>query len=184
MHMQLANQRHHRSAALHAATRCTGDTRGRRFAVRLLALVVAAALAACGSAPTAPESVADGVAELTRLVNAHRASIGCPSLDWYSPIARVARTHSEDMVRRSFFSHVNPDGETPVDRLVEAGVRWSGPAAENIAASPERVGAVFQGWLGSTGHRRAIENCAFTHHGIGLVEGHWTHLFVANPGES
>jgi uncharacterized protein YkwD len=29
---------------------------------------------------------------------------------------KIAQAHSEDMVRRRFFSHTNPDGETVGDR--------------------------------------------------------------------
>jgi uncharacterized protein YkwD len=81
------------------------------------------------------------------------------------------------MVARDFFSHTNPDGDSPWDRLSAAGISFS-RAAENIAWGYTSAEAVLSGWLGSPGHRANIENCALTHHGVGLADWHWTHLFV------
>jgi uncharacterized protein YkwD len=146
-----------------------------------LALVLA--LVACGDAlapEVAPESAAAPVREFVDLMNAHRASVGCAPLVWHDGTARVAKRHSEDMVERSFFDHTNPDGESPFDRLRNAGITWT-RAGENIAAGYADAAAVLQGWLASPGHRANIENCAYTHHGVGLDHAHWTHLFVTDP---
>jgi uncharacterized protein YkwD len=82
------------------------------------------------------------------------------------------------MVRRGFFSHTNPDGDSPEDRLESAGVQWS-RWAENIAAGQPTGEAVLDGWLGSPGHRANLENCLLTEHGVGLVDRHWTHVFMS-----
>ena len=113
---------------------------------------------------------------LEDLVNDHRAAVGCQPLTWISEMARVAQEHSEDMARRNFFDHTNPDGLTPFDRMERAGLTAT-RAAENIAwgyASPQDV---LQGWLDSPGHRANIENCQLTEHGLGLYQTRWTHLF-------
>lgn len=150
----------------------------RREAGRFWALgVLLAGLAACGDAsPTGPAISAD-VEEFVSLVNAHRVSVGCAALEWDGPVAAVAQAHSEDMVARDFFSHTNPDGATPWDRLAGGGVTYS-LAAENIAWGYTTGEAVLDGWLGSAGHKANIENCALTHHGVGLVDWHWTHVFI------
>ncbi len=145
---------------------------------RLPALVVALALGACeGGDPLAPVSADPEAARFADLVNDHRVSVGCATLSWSGPVAGVAQAHSEDMVARSFFSHTNPDGESPFDRLAAAGIGFSS-AAENIAYGYPSAEAVLAGWLGSPGHRANIENCALTQHGIGLEGTHWTHLFI------
>ena len=115
--------------------------------------------------------------EFISLVNAHRADVGCAALTWHSGVADVAQAHSEDMVTRGFFSHTNPDGASPFDRLAEAGIGYAS-AAENIAFGYRTPQAVLAGWLGSPGHRSNIENCGLTDHGVGLVGSHWTHLFI------
>ena len=156
----------------------------RRWAatIRPLVLLVtlgALAPAACGSdAGVGPDpDVNPAVTTFVELMNAHRSSIGCPVLSWNPQVADVARAHSEDMVARDFFSHTNPDGDSPFDRLRDAGVSYSA-AAENIAYGYPTAEAVLSGWLGSPGHRANIENCALTEHGVGLDGSHWTHVFI------
>jgi uncharacterized protein YkwD len=137
-------------------------------------------LTACGgNGPVDPPGPA-GDSEIQRfvdLVDAYRQSVNCPSLTWSSALAGVAQEHSNDMVDRSYFSHTDPDGQSPGDRLNASGVSWSA-WAENIAAGQPTAEAVLEAWLGSPGHRANIENCSLTQHGVGLRSLHWTHLFV------
>ena len=138
-------------------------------------------LVACSSGdPTGvPNPSLDSeVGQFVLLANEHRASVGCPALSWNEPLAGVAQGHSDDMVRRGFFSHTNPDGDSPGDRLESAGFQWS-RWAENIAAGQPTGEAVLDGWLGSPGHRANLENCLLTHHGVGLADRHWTHVFMS-----
>ena len=147
-------------------------------------LCVALALLACdstGPSAEAPGSADPAVREFVALANAHRESVGCGPLLWHDGTADVAQAHSEDMVEREFFAHQNPDGESPFDRLREAGIDWSGAAGENIAWGYPTAAAVLAGWLGSPGHRANLETCGYTHHGVGLEGTHWTHLFITNP---
>ncbi|MHC4481618.1 MAG: CAP domain-containing protein, partial [Planctomycetota bacterium] len=102
-------------------------------------------------------------------MNAHRESAGCSSLAWHNATGDVAQAHSQDMVDRNFFSHTNPDGESPFDRLAEAGVEWQGMAGENIALTQGGASSALSLWLSSSGHRANIELCAYTHHGVGLA---------------
>lgn len=139
----------------------------------VLAAVVAV-LASAGARPARAPSIADPeIRELLHLVNAHRAGIGCPELRWDPLLARIARRHSEDMARRGFFAHRNPDGEGPFGRMEDAGIRF-GAAAENIAAGQTSGGEVFRSWMGSRGHRANLENCRYTEVGIGRYLNRWT----------
>lgn len=49
-------------------------------------------------------------------INEERAREGLESLDWSEDLAAIAEAHSQDMRDRGFFSHANPDGESPTDR--------------------------------------------------------------------
>jgi uncharacterized protein YkwD len=137
------------------------------------------AAGACGSdRAVGPDLSANPtVASFVELVNAHRQSIACPALVWNPAVAAVAQAHSEDMVARDFFSHTNPDGASPFDRLAAADIAFSS-AAENIAFGYPTAEAVLAGWLGSSGHRANIENCSLTEHGVGLDGTYWTHVFI------
>jgi uncharacterized protein YkwD len=79
------------------------------------------------------------------------------------------------MTRRRFFSHTDPDGRDPFDRMRRAGIRFQA-AAENLASGQVTGARTFEGWMGSPGHRRNLENCVYTRIGIGLHRGRWTCL--------
>jgi uncharacterized protein YkwD len=152
----------------------------------LLALVTLLLAASCGDGITDPGDsgpiAADPeVAAFVSQMNSHRQVAGCGALTWNDGVALVALAHSQDMVNRGFFSHTNPDGDSPWDRLAAGEVTWNGGAGENIAAGTSDATTVLNMWLNSPGHRANIENCEFTHHGVGLASGHWTHVFVTNP---
>lgn len=115
--------------------------------------------------------------DLVDLVNRYRRSKGLVTLAWSERVARVAQAHSEDMVRRDYFSHKSPDGKTPGARLLAAGIRYEA-AAENIAEGQETAEEVFRSWMNSPGHRKNLENPTSTHHGIGLRQRHWTHVLI------
>jgi len=151
--------------------------------VRLQIAVVALAtsfLTACGDSPLGPEFGDPRVEAFAELVNAHRVGVGCDALLWRADVTEVARAHSADMIDRDYFSHTNPDGDSPFDRLTDAGIEYS-RAAENIAHGYADAEAVLAAWLDSPGHRANIENCQLREHGVGLVESHWTHVFMTSP---
>jgi uncharacterized protein YkwD len=150
-----------------------------------LLLTLAGACAAGVLDPPAPDgsgAEADGalegqLREYEQLANAHRARVGCGPLRWDNRTGSVAQAHADDMVRRDYFSHTNPEGQSPFDRLRAAGVTYAA-AAENIAYGYPTAAGVLQGWLNSEGHRRNLENCEYTHHGVGLNRGKWVEVFI------
>jgi uncharacterized protein YkwD len=121
-------------------------------------------------------SASQETAEVARLVNEHRAGIGCRALVWDEAAARAAQAHSDDMARRNYFSHTSPEGRTMADRLRAQGASYR-LAGENIASGQPNAREAVRSWLGSPGHRQNIENCGFTRHGVGLRAGRWTHVF-------
>jgi uncharacterized protein YkwD len=145
-----------------------------------LLTLATALLAGCGDDPLGVDGLDPDldpqVQAFAVLVNEHRVTVGCGALSWNTDVAAVAQAHSVDMVERDFFAHTNPDGDSPFDRMTEAGLSFS-TAAENIAYGYGTPEAVLQAWLDSPGHRANIENCALTEHGVGLNQTYWTHLF-------
>ena len=122
--------------------------------------------------PTDPE-----VISFVDRMNAHRVSLGLSALSWRSDVAAVAEAHSQDMEDRDFFSHTNPDGESPGARLTEAGITYTA-WGENIAWGYSTGSSVLSAWLASDGHRANIENSLYTQHGVGKVGNIWTHVFL------
>jgi uncharacterized protein YkwD len=127
-------------------------------------------------APPPPAAPAE-VQSLVARVNQHRAGLGLAPLAWDARVATVAQAHSQDMVDRGYFAHTSPDGIDPFERLAAAGIAHAA-AGENIAYGYPTASAVLAAWLGSPGHRANLESAAYTHHGIGLVGTHWTHVFI------
>lgn len=89
------------------------------------------------------------------LANAVRVRMGMPAFQWDEKIAVTARKHSEDMAKRNFFSHDNPDGQSPFDRMEADGITFR-MAAENIAMGQTSAIFVHEGWMNSLGHRKNI----------------------------
>jgi uncharacterized protein YkwD len=120
-------------------------------------------------------------AEVLRLVNAERAEAGCRALVSNDTLLGTARAHSTDMATRNFFSHTNPDGQSPFDRMRQAGYQGR-MMGENIAAGQTSPAAVMEAWMNSSGHRANILNCGYKEIGIGLHAGgsmrlYWTQNF-------
>jgi uncharacterized protein YkwD len=108
--------------------------------------------------------------ELLRLVNAHRMSLGLPTLEESSELTSVARDHSVDMIAQRYFDHVSPVGLTAGGRLRLAGVTWTS-VGENLAEGLSTPGAVMEAWLSSPAHRENLERGDWTTAGVGVAVG-------------
>lgn len=106
--------------------------------------------------------------EMFLLINQERRKRGIPELTLRSEVIPVARAHARDMWERSYFGHVNPDGEDVGDRLNNAGVSYS-LAGENLALAPTLVTA-HNGLMESTGHRENILDINFRRVAIGVID--------------
>ena len=85
---------------------------------------------------TAPlEALAGPEGELLARVNQLRAQHKLIGLAPSQELARVARAHAEDMAQRSYLSHVNPEGQNPLQRAQAAGLSGFRLFAENIGAT-------------------------------------------------
>lgn len=101
------------------------------------------------------------------------------ALEQEGALTCAARVHSKDMVDRNYFSHNNPDGNSPGWRIDQAGFA-GGRTGENIAAGQTSAAQVMDGWMNSPGHCRNIMNPAYDYIGIGHHERHWTQTFGGN----
>jgi uncharacterized protein YkwD len=159
--------------------------------ISMITEVSAAPLASAASAPSPvvpslsatalPIVSSAGTADLLTMekqvktqVDSERAREGKPALQWNDALGELARKHSQDMKRRDFFDHVNPDGLDPFARLKRAGITFS-TAAENIAQNqgfPDPGNQAVIGWMNSDGHRGNIldlSNAGYTQTGVGIA---------------
>ncbi len=113
-------------------------------------------------------------------------------------IRLIARSHSEDMALRDYFSHDSPEGLDPTDRAQRAGyscrkdfgLRYRIGLAENIHQgwlfegyrtingrttpynlySPEEIAHnAVEGWMNSPGHRQNILDSSYDRAGMGIA---------------
>jgi uncharacterized protein YkwD len=113
------------------------------------------------------------------LVNEERTNEGLSTLSFDNGLAEVARKHSQDMIDRQFFDHINPDGFSPFDRMKQAGISFS-TAGENIELVYQDYGCgdgsssaiaqcLFDGWMNSPGHRENMMDRYYHKEGLGVV---------------
>lgn len=104
------------------------------------------------------------------MTNTARLQNGLAPLRWAPELCRMARIHSENMVRLGFFAHETPDGLHLKDRAHLAGIPHFRVLGENIAYNQgyDDPGAfAVERWLISPGHRANILNSEFEQAAIG-----------------
>jgi uncharacterized protein YkwD len=111
------------------------------------------------------------------LLNAVRARNGLPGLRVNGRLARAARAHSRDMVRRRYFGHSSPGGSTMTARVRRAGYLRGARAwevGETLAwgtGSAATAAGIVGSWLGSAEHRAILLDPAYRQVGVGLALG-------------
>ncbi len=106
-----------------------------------------------------------------RAVNEIRVERGMLALGESAVFTEIARAHSEDMVRRHYFGHVSPDGETMKERITARGLTYS-KIAENIQKNQghdDPVATAVESWMDSEGHRANILTAEFRETGLGVA---------------
>jgi uncharacterized protein YkwD len=125
---------------------------------------------ACASAAARP-------AATLCLINTVRRSHGLVALRRDPKLARAARGHSRDMVRRRYFAHSTPDGLGIADRIGATGYMWPRRrwlVGENLAwawGGRDSPRDIVRGWMHSPPHRAEILRRSFRDVGIGVVSG-------------
>src|SRR6185369_6927012 len=122
-------------------------------------------------------------------INLNRRVYDREPVMWDDQLGNLARAHSEDMVKRGYFKHVNPEGLTPMKRLEQAGYTKCRLVGENIYQNNlysrvitekkkttydwntmEKIAATtLKGWMDSPDHRNTILDKEYTLDGVGVA---------------
>jgi uncharacterized protein YkwD len=150
-----------------------------------------AAGSACPDAGLTPSAanIEQVRAAVVCLINQERERHGERALAPNAKLARAAQQHSRDMAEEDYFSHITPDGETPLDRIRANGY-LSDPQAgyvvgENIAwgtlwlATPQ---SIVKAWMESPGHRANILDGGYRETGVGMEPRPPASLAEGQPG--
>lgn len=123
--------------------------------------------------------------EMLDRINTLRRATGLRPLQLDPRLSTAAQAHAADMLTRTYYNHVTPEGTTARRRVLAAGF-GADIVAENIAAGQTSVEGALGAWLHSTDHRRNLLDARFTHIGIGMALGSYEHrykiLWVQNFG--
>jgi uncharacterized YkwD family protein len=127
-----------------------------------------------------PTTVSAYEKQVFDLTNVERAKAGLKPLVLDAKLSSVARTKSQDMHDKKYFSHTSPTYGSPFDMMKKFGITYSW-AAENIAQGQRTPQEVVTAWMNSVGHRANILSPKATTLGVGYVAdgNYWTQMFIA-----
>jgi uncharacterized protein YkwD len=112
-------------------------------------------------------------ASFINMINHIRSSRGLQTLLPNAALNNIARSRSQDMLSRGYFSHQTPEGKGISAILQENGIMYA-CCAENLGqASPPSWGSpetIMNMWMGSSIHRANLLNPHFGQMGIGIVD--------------
>lgn len=120
-----------------------------------------------GSTSSSSTNAAAAEQQAVSLLNADRHANGLPNLQVDSRLTTLAQNYAQDMINRNYFSHTNPEGQSPFDRMTQAGISYS-YAGENIAID-QNVQAAEVAFMNDSGHRANILSPNYTNVGIGVA---------------
>jgi uncharacterized protein YkwD len=100
------------------------------------------------------------------LLNADRRANGLPRLKLNGSLVVLAENYGQDMIKRNYFSHYNPEGQSPFDRMRNSGINYR-YAGENLAIH-KNVDAAEKALMNSPGHRANILSPNYTEVGVGV----------------
>jgi len=113
--------------------------------------------------------------EVWRLTNAQRRQHSLPALQYDNGLADLARIHSNNMVKHSFFAHTDHLGDDVASRqpkyypaliVISIGENLGKFSNSARVFTPQEL---VTGWMNSPHHRENILNLDYTHLGVGIV---------------
>lgn len=127
--------------------------------------------------PAQEVAVVQGVSyvesQIIHLINSIRSSRGLQLLNPNPVLNSIARSRSQDMINRNYFSHYTPEGKNIFNIFVENGIMYA-VAGENLSqASPPSWGSpetVVNIWMSNSPHRANLLNPHYGQLGIGVVD--------------
>ncbi|MDF2636890.1 MAG: uncharacterized protein K0R78_3764 [Pelosinus sp.] len=129
-----------------------------------------------GSSGTTTTTSATDEQQALALLNQDRTKNGLSTLKSNSQLTTLARNYAKDMIDRNYFSHYNPEGKSPFDRMTAAGISYK-TAGENLAINTS-VATAETAFMNSSGHRANILNSGYTDVGVGVVRNSSGQVYV------
>jgi hypothetical protein len=109
--------------------------------------------------------------DLMNKINLERTQRFIPALTINSKLSVAATAKSQDMITRSYFAHVDPDGNYVWPKVTAAGYTPYLTLGENLAMDFTSANDVINAWMNSPTHRANIVNEKFEDQGLGSIAG-------------
>ncbi len=104
-------------------------------------------------------------------INEQRSLRNLPTLNTDSRLALAAQEKSDDMQKRHYFSHTDPEGNFIWNKIIAAGYTPYQTLGENLAIEFYNTESLIQAWMNSPTHRDNVLNESFKDQGIGINLG-------------
>jgi uncharacterized protein YkwD len=123
---------------------------------------------------TAPKAARSALICELRRVHTRRH---LPRLRRDERLAKAARRHAADMVRRKYFSHYSPNGDSVADRArrtgyIKSSCSWEvGEVLAWGVAGRSTAAATVRAWMNSPEHRHILVSSRYSDLGLGAVAG-------------
>jgi uncharacterized protein YkwD len=111
--------------------------------------------------------------ELMEKINNERTQRYLTALIFNNKLESAATAKSNDMIRRSYFAHVNPDGQYVWPMIESAGYYPYITLGENLAMDFLSSDAVVSAWMNSPTHRANLLNEKFEDQGLASIFGNY-----------
>ena len=93
--------------------------------------------------------------ECLDIANAFRLANGKAEVLYNEGVAASARAYAEDMAKRNFLEHIDPDGLNPMERLDARGI-YVYQVTENLVGGTSDAFYAIKAWIESANHRSGI----------------------------
>jgi uncharacterized protein YkwD len=121
--------------------------------------------------------------DLASRINNHRASIGLPALIDQGQLRDLSRAHSIHMAIHGFESDINPEGDSPADRLDAMGIGYAA-VGENVVYDWSDPADAYWEMINDPGMHANIDDPSFWYFGAGyehdsgsIWNDYWTVIF-------
>jgi len=99
-----------------------------------------------------------------------------PPVKWNNILATAAAGHAKDMYVNNYFSHIAPNGSSPIQRAQDDG--YTGMyMGENIATGYNTVAQVMDAWEKSEDHCKAMMDSTYVDFGAARYNSIWVQEF-------
>ncbi|MBX4204816.1 MAG: CAP domain-containing protein [Candidatus Doudnabacteria bacterium] len=110
-------------------------------------------------------------ADIMDRINSERSQRFIPTVAQNAKLTTAAQSKASDMLSRSYFSHIDPDGNYVWPKIEASGYKPYSTLGENLAMDFTTPDELIAAWMNSPTHRANLLNDKFKDQGLALSSG-------------